>query len=134
MLILAQAIQMTGMPSNSIGAAVVIINLKKIVLSPTQKIEFLGFQIDAQRMMISLPQLKVKSLKQRARHLSRLSQFSVREIAQILGLMISVQPVILPAPLFYRNIERLKIQALREQSSYDAKIMVTEVRPALVGK
>ena len=77
-------------------------------------------------MMISLPQQKVKSLKQRARHLSRVSQLSVREIAQIIGLMISVQPVILPASLFYWNIERLKIQAPREQRSYDAKITLTE--------
>ena len=39
---------------------------------------------------------------------------------------LTVQPAILPAPLFYRNIERLKIQALREQRSYDAKITLTE--------
>ena len=76
--------------------------------------------------MTSLQQKKVKSLKQRARHFSHISQLSVREIAQILSLMISVQPAILPAPPFYRNIERLKIQALREQMSCDAKITLTE--------
>ena len=77
-------------------------------------------------MIISLPQQKIKSLKQRARHLCRVSQVSVREIAQILGLMISVQPAILPALLFYQKIEKLKIQALREQRSYNAKITLTE--------
>ena len=77
-------------------------------------------------MMIALPQQKVKSLKQSARHISRVSQVSAQEISRILGLMISVQPAILPAPLFYRNSERLKIQALREQRSYDAKITPTE--------
>ena len=85
--------------------------------------------------MIALPQQKIKSLKQSARHISCISQVSAREISRILGLMISVQPAILPALLFYRNIERLKIQALREQRSYDAKITLRGlVRPALVGK
>ena len=128
MLILAQTIQMTreclATALELLLSLGFVINLKKSVLSPTQKIEFLGFQIDSQRMI--MPQQKVKSLKQRARHLSRVSQLLVREIAQILGLMISVQPAILPAPLFYRNIERLKIRTLREQMSYDAKITMTE--------
>ena len=130
MLILAQTREMTRECLATVLELLLslgfIINLKKSVLNPTQKIEFLGFQIDSQRMTISLPQQKIKSLKQRARHLCRVSQVSVREIAQILGLMISVQPAILPAPLFYRKIERLKIQALRELRSYDAKITLTE--------
>ena len=130
MLILAQTREMTreclATALELLLSLGFIINLKKSVLNPTQKIEFLGFQIDSQRMTISLPQQKIKSLKQRARHLCRVSQVSVREIAQILGLMISVQPAILPVPLFYWKIERLKIQALREQRSYDAKVTLTE--------
>ena len=130
MLILAQTREMTreclATALELLLSLGFIINLKKSVLNPTQKIEFLGFQIDSQRMTISLPQQKIKSLKQRARHLCYVSQVSVREIAQILGLMISVQPAILTAPLFYQKVERLKIQALRELRSYDAKITLTE--------
>ena len=81
MLILAQTREMTreclATALELLLSLGFIINLKKSVLNPTQKIEFLGFQIDSQRMTISLPQQKIKSLKQRARHLCRVSQVSV---------------------------------------------------------
>ena len=52
-----------------------IIDLKKSMLNPTQKVEFLGFQITSQRKMISFPQQKVQSLKQRGQ--TYLQQVSV---------------------------------------------------------
>ena len=55
-----------------------IINLKSM-LNLTQKEEFMGFQMDSQRMMISLPKQKVKSLRQRARHFSSGTGLGVRD-------------------------------------------------------
>ena len=44
-----------------------IINLKKSVLSATQKIEFLGLEIDSVNMTLTLPTGKVKNLRQKCR-------------------------------------------------------------------
>ena len=41
-----------------------VINLKKSMLNPVQKIEFLGLEIDSVAMKLSLPQRKVEKIVQ----------------------------------------------------------------------
>ena len=41
-------------------------------------------------------------------------RMSVRELARLLGMMVTEHPAILPAPLHYRNLERAKSTALRQ--------------------
>ena len=103
-----------------------IVNLKKSVTTPTQTMEFLGFVLNSTQMTISLPQPKLKALRQTVARLLSHKEGSVRQIAQLLGTMVAAHPAILPAPLFYRKLERAKSNALREGLGYDSVIQINQ--------
>lgn len=102
-----------------------IINLKKSVMTPSQIIEFLGFQLDSVNMKISLPASKLHALRKLARRMKRTRETKVQEIARLLGTMVAAHPAILPAPINYRHLELAKSQALRRGLSYDSVVPVT---------
>ena len=105
-----------------------VVNMKKSVIHPTQEIEFLGFVLNTRSMSISLPQQKLKSLRQAATQLRNQGRGSIRQLAQLLGMMVAAHPAILPAPLFYRHLERAKSMALQEGRMYES---VIEVNPMM---
>ena len=75
-----------------------IINLKKSVLLATQKLEFLGLEIDSVNMTLTLPMGKVKSLTQKCRNLMENSKPTLWEITNLIGSLCSTpQTVIMPA-------------------------------------
>lgn len=109
-----------------------VINLPKSVTTPTQEMEFLGFQLDSRAMVISLPQRKMKSLRQAALQLKNQKQVSVRALARLLGMMVAAHPAVLPAPLYYRHLERARSLALQQGLTYESIIEVNqEMEPDL---
>ena len=56
-------------------------------------------------MAIALTQSKLLSLTRTASELMEEGQATVRDLAHLLGSMVSAHPAVLPAPLYYRNIE-----------------------------
>ena len=103
-----------------------LVNLKKSVLSPTRKLEFLGFLIDSSRMIISLPRDKVHAITQLSRSLSAREEVALRDLARIVGTMVAAHPAILPAPLHFRFLESAKSAALRQGLPYQAKVKMTQ--------
>ena len=89
-----------------------IINLEKSVIKPTRLIEFLGFLLNSISMSISLPNRKVQQL---VKKLVQASQITTRSLAQLLRLMVAAHPAILPAPLYYRQLDKQKIQQVQSQ-------------------
>ena len=50
---------------------------------------------------------------------------SIRELASLIGILVSTLPVVQFGPFYYRELERQKIQALRcNAGSFDAKTFV----------
>jgi len=96
-----------------------IVNGNKSVASPTQQIEFLGFKIDSHTMTLSLPTQKWSSLMSSAKHIRSKEEVTIRELSQLLGQMVAAHPANLPAPLYYRQIEKLKLSYLRQGYSFD---------------
>ena len=90
-----------------------VINMKKSVTHPEQVMKFLGFVLDSNRMSISLPNQKLKSLQRAPRKLKHQGSGPVRQLAQVLGMMVAAHPAILPAPLHFRYLERARVRALR---------------------
>ena len=88
-----------------------VINTKKSVFQPTQRLDFLGFVNDAQQMVISLPRQILHSLRSLARSILAQRRVTIRQLAQMLGMMTAAHPAIMPASLHYRHLERAKIQA-----------------------
>lgn len=46
----------------------------------------------------------------------------MRELSRILGVMVAAHPAVLPAPMFYRNLEHARTSAHRRGLSYDSKV------------
>lgn len=102
-----------------------IINLSKSITTPTQRLVFLGFTLDSCKMTISLPGSKLHALRKLARKMMKKKEATIQELARLLGTMVAAQPAILPAPLYYRHLERMKSQSLRKGHSYESQVEIT---------
>ena len=101
-----------------------IINLKKSFTVATQEMQFLGFSLDSQAMMIALPQSKLHSLTSTVREMKEKEQTTVRDLAHVLGSMVAAHPAILLASLYYHNLERAVSKALQSGLTYNSNIAV----------
>ena len=111
-----------------------IIHENKSVFIPTQRITFLGNDIDSVAMIVSLPANKVAKLVQACIELYNKEIEVIRQVARVLGLMVSSFSAVQFGPLHYREIERAKILALHENAGdYDSNMLVTsEMREELI--
>ena len=82
------------------------INFEKSHLTPTQTIKYLGFWIDSTKMIISLPEDKVRGIIQACQTAVLKQKLSVRDLARLLGRMSATAMAVLPAPICYRSLQR----------------------------
>ena len=103
-----------------------IIHEIKSVLVPTTKIMFLGNWIDSVAMIVYLPTEKVSTIVNECRKLASKDHATIRQVARVLGLMVSSFSAVEYGPLYYRNLELAKIQALKfNTGNYDAIMPIT---------
>ena len=72
-----------GNGNRVIGVLGFIINKEKSIMTPTQVIQFLGFIINSNTMMILLPQEKVNKLQTLCRQILKIEKPALRSIAQL---------------------------------------------------
>ena len=89
-----------------------VINVDKSNLTPSQRIEFLGFIFDSTNLSISLPQEKIQKLTDFAKYLLCKDGPFIRDVTRLIGLMISSFPAFEKGKLFYRRLEIAKTEAL----------------------
>ena len=77
-------------------------------------------------MKISLPTEKLKSIRKLAEEIHQQAHCSVKEMAQLRGMMVAAHPAVLPAPLHYRCMERMRTQALQQGQDYEAQLQVKQ--------
>ena len=105
-----------------------IINKEKSVLIPSQKMVFLGYVIDSVEMTVSLPEEKLNKLKEQTLSLREKPQCSIRELAHVIGLIVSSFPAIKPARLYYRDLEVCKLEALSSSDGdYNAIVYLSQL-------
>ena len=63
-------------------------------------------------MTVSLPEEKLNKIKEQTLSSSRKPQCSIRELAHVIGLIVSSFPVIKPARLYYRDLEVCNVMQL----------------------
>ena len=98
-----------------------VIHPTKSVLTPTQELEFLGFLLNSNSMTIRLPPRKAITVKQACENLLNQSNPTIREVARVIGLLVSSLPGVQFGELHYRHLERNKISALTiNKGDYDA--------------
>ena len=84
-----------------------MINRKKSLLSPTQRLEFLGFQVCSTTLRFLIPKEKLRKIRQDAHRLLKQTTMPVRELARFIGKTTATVRAILTAPLHYRALQRL---------------------------
>ena len=104
-----------------------IVHEKKSVFQPVQKLKFLGFLIDSVLMLVTLPQDKVNNIISVCTDLFNREWASLRDIAKVIGNLVSVFPAVEQGQLHYRNLEYQKIIGLkRSKGNFDEKIQITD--------
>ena len=102
-----------------------IINEGKSHLEPVTRIEFLGFIIDSNLMRVFLPETKIQKIILNCRSLLSNRRPSVRQLANVTGLLVSAFPAINYLRLFYRSIELCKSEALRAHGDFDGAAILS---------
>lgn len=96
----------------------------KSVLSPVQVITYLGFVIDSINMTVELVKSRKDKLEAFCKQILDNSHTSIREVARLVGLMVSCFDAVPHGPLYYRYIEKEKCKALRKNKGNWERRMV----------
>ena len=99
-----------------------VVNLKKSVLAPTQRIKFLEVTVDSLIMTLSLPEKKVSKVQKQCQELLQKAQVSILELTKLIGLLSSTIQAVLPAQINFRYLQQQQIQALKEYSDETLRI------------
>lgn len=102
-------------------------NKDKSVLKPTKCIEYLGNIVDSETMTITLPECRKEKIVQNCNQLLLKRQDKPREVAQVIGLLVTAFPAVELGKLHYRQLETAKIEALRkEEGNFDKWMEITD--------
>lgn len=110
----AQLEQITHVTCQLFESLGLMVNLKKSILTPTQELEFLTFQVDSIRMKLLLPP---ERLQQDARKMMHQASVSVREVELFVGKTTTTLRAIPLAPLHYRALQANEFHPFSELQS-----------------
>jgi len=100
-----------------------LINFEKSEMNPSNKIKFLGFLLDSDKMIVQLTPEKRTKIVEFCSTLLNEEIFSIRFVAKVIGILISSLPAVLHGELYYRFLEIGKINALKKShGNFDAKM------------
>ena len=103
-----------------------VVDPGKSVFIPTQMLVFLGFILDLVSMLVYLTPEKALKLNQAATDLFYDENPTIREVAKVLGLIVSSFPGVACGPLHYRYLEQDKTTALKTNKwNFDAKMCLS---------
>ena len=103
-----------------------LINREKSVLQPCQKLAFLGFLLDSVNMKVFLTADKREKNILACQQLLKKSVTSIREVAHVIGLLVSSLPAVQYGPLYYRSLEIDKNTALQQNNgNYEATMTLS---------
>ena len=104
-----------------------VINPEKSVLLPTQIITFLGFVLNSVLMQVSLTPERALKLKDACENLLAAASPSIRDVAQVLGLMTSSFPGVMYGPLHHKFLEMDKTRALQlHKGNFDKNMNLSQ--------
>ena len=88
-------------------------NIKKSQLVPSKCIQILGTYVDSHKMLVSLPKSKEQSILRLIANTIQSRFISIRDLARVIGKLLSCLVACPFGQMHYRHLERLKIRALR---------------------
>ena len=100
----------------------------KSLFAPSQRVAFLGFILDSNTMTASMKSDKAVKVKTAIGQLLRKERPQIREVASVVGLMVSCFLGVKYAPLFYRALENDKTDALKQTGwNHDEHMQVSDL-------
>ena len=103
-----------------------IIHTEKSLLQPAQIIEHLGFVFNSLDMTVRVNLVKITKFRQSAKNILSKKKLTIREVAQLIGTMVSCFTGVEYGQLFYRGLEILKADYLKqERGNFDAHMYLT---------
>ena len=97
------------------------INTEKSITTPSQQLCHLGFILNSDSMSINLSTDKIEKVKLMTQRFLRDKAFTIRSVAQLIGVLVSCFPGMAYGPLYYRYLERDKSLALkRSRGDFEA--------------
>ena len=94
---------------------------------PSQIATVLGFIINFLEMTISLTTEKKTSLLELCHRTMQSDQITIRDLARLIGKLVSSFPGVAYDPLFYRDLEMAKTEALKlKRGSYDVTMVLSD--------
>ena len=113
--------------SNLLDSLGLTINIDKSVFTPTQCIDFLGFEINSKHMMVALTESRAISIRDLCQEIIITQQITIREFARLISKLVASEPGVLYAPLYYKSLEIEKDRHLKACSgNFDAMIEITD--------
>eukprot|EP00794_Sanderia_malayensis_P010499 gene10499-11598_t len=101
------------------------IHLEKSQLLPVQELEFLGFLINSKNMTIKLTDNKIHGIREKILKFLNMKKPTIKDLASVIGTVISTFPAIPYGKLHYRNSEKCKIEALKiNKGNFKATILI----------
>lgn len=100
---------------------------KKCELKPEKIQKFLGFILNSERMILTLPEEKIHKVTKFSKYFLTKDKFKIREFAKFIGTLISICPATKYGWLYVKLLEREKFLALRKfNNNYDKSMSISE--------
>lgn len=104
-----------------------VINLEKSVLTPSQRVEFLGFVLDSRVMNVTIPRGKADKIVDMCRELRGVQRPTIKMVARTVGMVVAAFPAASLGPLHYRQLEKDKVAAVRKsRGSFEGRMILSE--------
>ena len=102
------------------------INYKKSVMQPSQQLTMLGFILDSTHMTVRPTLDKVIRVEGICSEFMVKPSFTIRELAKLIGTLVSSFPGVEYGQLHYREMEKLKTKGLKmNKGNFEAKVNTT---------
>ena len=104
-----------------------LIHPEKCLHIPSQIVTVLGFIINSLEMTIFLTTEKKTSLLELCHETMQSDQIKIRDLARLIGKLVSSFPCLANGPLFYRDLEMAKTEALKlKRGNYDGTMVLSD--------
>ena len=94
-----------------------VINLKKFILTPQQKIEFLGLLVDPLNMSLPLTPEKLMKVTSQCLEMYKTEKVSILQLTKLIGLLSSTTQAVLPAELQFQYLQQIQVKSLSRDPS-----------------
>ena len=92
------------------------------ILTPTPTLEFLGVEIHAHKILLSLPKEKAENMKTQCRYFFDNQTVTVWGLRKLIRRLSSIVAAVTPAPVQYPSLKHHQIQGRIAQNSWDGKV------------